>query len=264
MPAGAVRVMTLRKPLLTLAVIVGMRQATVGQQTGLDGPPTILNLGSNVSDGSVSVTCTGKAPYSKLSCKVYHLEVKRTSLEEYQESRAALQKDLATTSEVDLLRKMKSQCSDLPSDFEKKLTTYSPGRAASARDGYEQMKAMCACATKQCITSVMLEQQTHEQDECTAYSIVFAADFVRVNDRKWVSNNGPEGICGVVSLITIERETNYANLWTYTEQNTYMHSNADEICKLAHNEVTTYSWKSGKTVRLKCEELKFETLPESR
>ncbi len=251
------------KTFLTLAVIGVMQQLALGQAR-LEGPPTILNLGSNANDGSVSATCAGKAPYSKLSCSVYHMEVTRTSVEGYQKSRTALQKELATTNEADLLRKLKSQCSDLPSDFEKKLTTYSEGRAASARDGYEQMKAVCACATKQCISSVMLEQQTHEQDECNVYSTLFAADFVKVSERKWVSNNGPEGICGVVSVFTIEHEPNDAILWTYTEQYIYTNNAADAVCKLAHDQTSTYSWKAGQSVRLKCEELKFDILPEGQ
>lgn len=257
----------IRRTLLTLAVIGAIEHLMVGQQARLDGPPMMLNLGSNGSDGSVTVACSGTEPYSKLSCKVYRLSINRTSPEEYQRSRAALQKDLATTSDVDLLKKMHGQCSDLPSvnsDLGKNLTNYSPGRAASVRDGYEQMKAICGCKTKQCITATMLEQQAHEQNQCTVYSTVFTADFVKVNDRKWVSNYGPEGICGVVSLITIEREGNEANLWTYIEQDTYTNGNADWICKLAHNETSTYSWKSGNTVRLKCEDFKFETLPEQQ
>jgi len=255
--------------LLTLALIGAVQHLTAGQSATLDSPPTILDLGSNVRDGSVTVTCTGEAPYSQLSCKVYRLWVARPSLEEYQKSRAALQKDLATKSEVEDLRKrmQKAQCSALTSpntDLANKFKDYSPGRAASARNGYEQMKAICGCTTKQCITSVMLEQQTHEQNECTIHSTAFSADFVKVSGRMWASNNGPEGICAVVSIFTMEHEANSPTLWTYTEQYTVMNKSAG-LCKgLPKNETSTYSWKSGSSVRLKCEELKFSTFPEQR
>jgi hypothetical protein len=124
------------------------------------------------------------------------------------------------------------------------------------------MGAVCRCQTKECVTSVMLEQQTHEQDKCTAATSVFSADFVKVSDRKWVSNNGPEGICGVVSVFILEREPNYDNLWTYTEKYIYTNNNADRICKLAHDSTSMYSWNAGKTVRLKCEDFKFDAVPE--
>jgi hypothetical protein len=108
----------------------------------------------------------------------------------------------------------------------------------------------------------MLEQQTHEQNECTVYNTLFSADFVRVGDRKWVSNNGPEGICGVVSVFTIEHEATSTSLWTYTELYTYT-NNSSGLCKgLPNSETSTYSWKSGSNVRLKCEEFKFTTQPE--
>lgn len=231
----------------------------------LNTPPILLNLGSNVSDGSVTVACTGSEPYSQLSCKVYRLWVKHQSIEEYQKSRAELQKDLATTSDADLLKMRQDRCSGLKSvstEFEKKLKDYSPGRAASARDGYEIMKAVCGCATRQCITSVMLQEQTHEQNECTVHSAVFSVDFVKVAYNKWVSNNGPEGICGVVSVFTIEHELTSTSLWTYTEYYNYT-NNSTGLCKgLPNSDTSAYSWKSGTNVRLKCEELKFETTPE--
>ena len=92
-------VIAMRKMLLTLALIGTLQHPTAGQTARPDSPPTILNLGSNVSDGSATVTCTGKDPYSELSCRVYRLWVSRPSLEEYDKSRAALRTDLATKSE---------------------------------------------------------------------------------------------------------------------------------------------------------------------
>jgi hypothetical protein len=233
----------MRKAPRIFVLIAGVQYLMVGQSAKLDSPPKILNLGSNVSDGSITLTCTGEPPYSKLSCKVYRLWVGRPSTEHYRQSRAALQKDLASKSEEELLKLHRSRCSELPStnsDLLKNLRGYSLGRAASAQNGYEQLKTMCSCTTKQCITSVMLEQQTHQQNECTVHSAVFSVDFVEVNDRKWGSNYGPEGICGVVSVFTIEHEAHSADLWTYTEQFTYM-NNSEEGCKgLPGTDASTY------------------------
>jgi hypothetical protein len=256
--------MMLRVLLLMLALTMAVQHVAAGQSKQLDAPPTILNLGSNLSDGSVTVTCTGQAPYSNLSCKVYHLSVDRPSTAEYEKWRAALQKDLAAKSDSEIRKMQQALCSKLsiPTDLANALKDYSPGRAASARNGYEQMQDLCKCATKQCITSVMLEQQTHEQNKCTIHSTVFSADFVKVSGRKWASNNGPEGTCGVISVLTMEQEENYPVLWTYTEQDTVT-NNSEGFCKgLPRNSATTYSWKSGSEVRLKCEEFKFSTLPE--
>jgi hypothetical protein len=256
--------MMLRALLLMLALTGVVQHVAAGQSTQLDAPPNILNLGSNLSDGSVTATCTGQAPYAKLSCKVYRLWVDRPSTEEYEKSRAALQKDLAAKSDAEIRKMQQAQCSkfSLPTDLASALKDYSPGRAASARNGYEQMQALCKCSTKQCITSVMLEQQTHEQNECTVHSTVFSADFVKVSDRKWASNNGPEGTCGVISVFTMEHEASSPALWTYTEQYTYT-NNIEGFCQgLPRNSVATYSWKSGWYVRLKCEEFKFSTFPE--
>jgi hypothetical protein len=254
-----------RKMLLSLTLVGALQQTIAGQSVEPKSPPMILDLGSNSTDGSVTITCVGDTPYSKVSCRVYRLWINRPSIEEYQNSRNGLQKELTTKSEQDLMKMRQSQCSRLQSvssDLAANVKRYSPGRAASAQDGYEQMKAICGCSTKQCITSTMLEQQTHEQNECTVRSVVFPADFVKVSGYKWVSNNGPEGLCGAVSVFTIEREAGSEVLWTYTEQYTYT-NNTEGFCKgLASSETAIYSWKAGSVVRLRCENIKFSTMPE--
>src|SRR5271157_3482230 len=117
---------------LVLALI-GTIQQVAGQVSDPYMPPLLVDLASNTNDGSVTVACTGNKPYTQLSCKVSHLRIKRTfSTDEYQKARAALQKELANTSEAELLKQ--ERCSELRSlgtELEKNIKNYSPGRAAS-------------------------------------------------------------------------------------------------------------------------------------
>jgi hypothetical protein len=256
-----------------VSVICGLMVATVaGQQrrtndrAKLDGPPQILNLGSNTEDGSLTVSCDGKEPFTKLSCHVYRLSIVRPSPEDHRKSRAELEKELSSKTAEQLLKQQQAVCANERSAEAKVLPqigNYSAGRAASARHAFEQLKAVCSCATKECITAAMLRQQMGEQNECTIYNGVFPAEFLRVNDRKWVSNNGPEGLCGVVSIFTIEHEPTSAILWTYTSHITYT-NNTQGFCKGLKDENATFSWQSGSSIRPACEEFKFSTLPESR
>jgi hypothetical protein len=50
------------KTLLTFALIGAMQSMTAGQSARLEFPPMILNLGFNISDGSVTVACNGIKP----------------------------------------------------------------------------------------------------------------------------------------------------------------------------------------------------------
>ena len=92
----------MRTILLTLALIGSVPRVTTGQEAKLDSPPTILDLGSNVSDGSITAACTGSAPYASLSCTVYRLWVDRPSPESQQRSRDELRKDLDAKSDSDI------------------------------------------------------------------------------------------------------------------------------------------------------------------
>jgi hypothetical protein len=235
------------------------------QRKQLDAPPQILNLGSGTQEGSVSLSCTGKAPFTRLSCHVYSVWIARPSADDYNRSRAELPKDLASKTEAQFRQDQQKMCSQKLSDNDTvaRIKSYSPGHAASARDAMELIKAMCGCATKDCFTKVMLDQQSHEQNECTIYNSVIPVDFVKVNDRKWVSNNGPEGICGVVDVFTIEHEPNDPILWTYTSHYSYT-NNTQGLCKGLKDEDSIYAWRLPKAVRLQCDEFNFNTLPESR
>jgi hypothetical protein len=132
--------------LLTVTFIIDA-QNLIGQSTGVERPPLILDLGSNFEDGSVTISCTGEKPYFKVSCKIYQLGIKRPSLDTYQKARVDLQKELAKQTEPEFREKQRAFCSNLQSggaDLEKNVKSYSPGRAASAQHEYAYVKALCA------------------------------------------------------------------------------------------------------------------------
>jgi len=252
---------------LVAVLLIGSAGRTIAK--GAD-PRLILDLGSEVVDGSITLACAGKEPYPTLSCTVYRLSVKRLTAEQYRTSRASLQESLAAQSFDELRKAYQFDCSQLASrnkDLQKNLQSYSPGRAASEQSYYEYIKAVCACRTKECILSAQLADQARDQNRCTVYSTVFPVDFVKVSGRKWVSNNGPEGICGVVSVFTLEHEPDHENLWNYTEQYIYTNKTGGLFCvceKLKDEAVKLYSWKSPFNVQLNCQELRFKTDPEWR
>ena len=98
------------------------------------------------------------------------------------------------------------------------------------------------------------------------HNSVISVDFVKVNQRKWVStNNGPDGPCGIISVFTMELKADSDVLWTYTEHWEYTNNTQGFLCKgLPKTEDYRYSWNSGSVVRPQCEQFKFETIPELR
>jgi len=232
----------------------------------LERAPLIYGIGSNDIDGSVTVACEGNAPYTRVSCRIYKTWISQLSQTDFNRSRAELEKDLSALGD-ERFRALSESCSPARlANIESAVKeAHSPGRAAAAQDGYNNRKALCACKTKQCVATTMLEQQTHEQKECVIHNSVIAVDFVKVNQRKWVStNNGPDGLCGVVSVFTMELEAGSDVLMTYTEHWEYT-NNTEGLCKgLPKTDDYKYSWNSGSVVRPMCEEFKFETIPEPR
>ena len=109
------------------------------QRKQLAAPPQILNLGSGTQEGSVSLSCTGKAPFTRLSCHVYSVWIARPSAYDYNRSRAELQKDLASKTEAQFRLDQQKMCSQKLSDDDiaARIKGYSPGHAGerSLRNG---------------------------------------------------------------------------------------------------------------------------------
>ena len=84
----------------------------------------------------------------------------------------------------------------------------------------------------------------------------WTAKFKKVAPNKWISNEGPSGLCNNVFLFTLEHEPKYPTLWTYTQVRTYS-DQENKFCKgLEVNKPLIYDWH-GKTIELNCKFIEY-------
>lgn len=234
------------------------------REVTLSTPPQFMDLGSDGTDSAVTMECKGESPFLTVSCTFTYVSVSKPTEKDLADSRNNLIRDLTSKTESQVLKEKDAVCQGWAKQqigLNERIPGFTAGRAANARHGIELMKQFCSCQSKECVVNATLEQQNEDRDKCTIRSNSFSAGFTKVTDRKWVSNNGPEGICAVVSLYTIEHEANYDSLWTYSAK--FVHTNKEPpSCNRLPESSYVYSWKSPTAVRLHCEEFSFSIWPQ--
>ena len=100
-----------------------------------------------------------------------------------------------------------------------------------------------------------------EQRTCKLHVQPFLLTFKRIGRKTWLSNNGPEGLCNVVTTYQLEGDAGY-DLWTMTQNNVAV-GNADlSLCKNVEKggPPLVFSWKRGSPLGLElpCDFMSFD------
>ena len=180
--------------------------------------PRFFDQTAEHENDALTMTCEGTAPFASLECTFIGTSVSKPTLQEFAADQTATRERFAARSATDLKDQQAFICKDLATN-EARITNahLPPGRARVEQRHQAWLQQFCSCRTKECIVSAMVAESTDNATTCTVSASTFTAHFEKVSERKWVSNNGPEGACGVISILTIEKEDNY-EAYTYTER----------------------------------------------
>ena len=86
---------------------------------------------------------------------------------------------------------------------------------------------------------------------CKIWVSRWRSTFTKQTESKWVSNAGPDGLCGVIMITTLEREPKH-DLWTYTTRKVVTSREANDLCKIVDDQPSIHSWRTT-AKKLSCE-----------
>src|SRR5262249_44108380 len=120
--------------------------------------------------------------------------------------------------------------------------TVGPKRKEFARQGLEAVSAGDFAK----ITSLMQKEQ---QRTCGGWFDTYSLEFERIGKGKWLSNEGPQGLCRTVTIYELDAEPKQHLLWTFTRKNITTGNAANPLCQGVANEdknqpIVQYSWKA--------------------
>jgi hypothetical protein len=117
--------------------------------------------------------------------------------------------------------------------------------------------AFCKNPTEENLVNVA--RFTHQKDAktCKILTANFSQTFQRVTADSWVSKEGPDGLCGVVTISRLERVgAGSTSFWVYTTNRVVTNkssSTSPQICKSLEEGEHFFDWKGGGDRFLGCD-----------
>lgn len=229
------------------------------KQSESDELPHFINIGAEDQTGVISMECEGEPPFQIIKCNFNQVYVRRRL-----EAKALEQKIAAVKTQKFERSQYEKTCKSLNEEeayLNKKLKEERiPERALAATLELSTMKTSCTCKTDACIRDTVIKDMTDSSRDCLIATNQFTVQFKRVNKFKWVSNEGPKGICNIVNVTTIERDKSSEYLWNFTQ----VRADADKegiMCKdLEINNPIKYSSHFGTSFKMECPAISFSPI----
>lgn len=231
--------------------------------TAADKPAPIqffyLSSSDPTENSVLSGECTGDTSYPEVDCKFTQIRVRQEvksedipqKMKELDESLNAVKKDFP--------KYTKEFCKDMKEEeISKTIVELKKSKAFETATLLQDNLSFCKNPTYSKLEDLLKKMITHESKTCKISTFgPTTTSFKKIAPNRWVSNEGPTGLCNSVIVTTLEKEPSYSSLWTYTQTRAYADQNNDLCRGLEVNKPLIYTWKASKQIELKCEFIGF-------
>jgi hypothetical protein len=90
----------------------------------------------------------------------------------------------------------------------------------------------------------VLLTQDQGSDTCRIVTNRYDATFTKQTERRWVSNEGPDGACGVLGITTLEQDPQASGLWTMSLRKVVTNKAANDACQGIDERPEELTWKN--------------------
>ena len=129
----------------------------------------------------------------------------------------------------------------------------------SDTDMFRRINYLCKSPTRENLISFAEHSIKNDTKTCVFGEFdIGEFSFEKVNNTRWVSNNGPTGDCGAIVVMTLDQHPEHSALWEYAQTKYY--SNVEtEFCKGLSKaaEPMGYSWQAPKPLKANCEFIEY-------
>jgi hypothetical protein len=117
--------------------------------------------------------------------------------------------------------------------------------------------AFCKNQTEENLVNIARLSHQRDAKTCKILTANFSQTFERVTADSWVSKEGPDGLCGVVTISRLERVgAGSTSFWVYTTNRVVTNkgsSTAPQFCKSLDDGEHFFDWKGGGDRFVGCE-----------
>lgn len=139
--------------------------------------------------------------------------------------------------------------SNISSDVRSNVQKLTKRERQDLEQNTAMLVAFCKNPTEENAVSMARFALQKDAKTCRIYTSQYSLTFQRITADTWASNQGPDGLCGVVSVSRLERVvTGSSSFWVYTTKrvvNNKRSSSSPEICKSLDESEHFFDWKGG-------------------
>ncbi len=100
--------------------------------------------------------------------------------------------------------------------------------------------------------------QSKQQRTCGSQLGTYSIEFKQIGKGRWLSNEGPQGLCKIVRIYQLDLNPSAPELWTLTQKNITTGDVSNPMCKMFANAeqqepVEVYSWEYKHEFELPCD-----------
>jgi hypothetical protein len=227
--------------LLMLAISVLVFAADTYAETIMIGP---LKNANRADVSSVSAECEMSRDGRQMTCSFVQTRVDLRKTPE--DAQAELEKQLRETAPH---TKMSDACRDRKglTESEVRAADVAPRLKTFLLGMVQRLNAMCNVPTTETVREFLTYVLQKETKTCRIWTNPWSETFTKQPGDKWVSNRGPGGICGVVTVSTLESKpidpknpNSLVRLWIYETQRVVT-NRIGPLCQFDETRIR-YSW----------------------
>lgn len=228
--------------------------------------PHFLRLAKANGNDIIKMECTGQAEFSVIDCKFTQIYIIRKTEAELTEEKQKRNLEYSKMTNIQFEETKKSfGLEKLTKERLALLDSLTPEKKKYTEKMFSLMRNVSASKNKTALINALNEWMELEDRCCTIRSNSWEDQFQRTSQFKWVSNPGPQGLCNVVRVSTLESNDDYYLLWKYTNVTVSVDFDKnrndlfDRLCEgIEINKPVIYSWDIPSELALDCQCIKYD------
>ena len=209
---------------------------------------------------AISAQCDGNIDSSTVKCHFTQILVRlKTSPEQIDEQWQQIKgEELKDANAVNEFLKDICITQDQYEDAVGKLANAEPQQKHHAIQQMEKLLAVCRNPSQQAVEDYFYSILLQDTETCNIATYEYDVTFQKIEPNKWISNEGPTGVCQTVHITILENEEANPTFWTYKSKKSYLNKKNTFCAGMEdQHEFEIYSWQYLSPLPMGCKYIDF-------
>lgn len=228
--------------------------------------PHFFNLGKANGNDILKMECQGQGDeYSNIDCEFTQVLIIKKTESELAEEREKRKQEYSKLTDKEFNKEKKNlKLGEITKQRRALLDSLTPEKKRYTEKLFSSMQNIERSKNKAELIKALEEVYEFEDRCCTIRINTWKEQFQKISRLKWIANPGPQGLCNVVRISTLESYDDDYVLWKYTDVTVSVdydkkrNNLGDKLCaEIELNKPVIYSWDIPTESILDCQCIKY-------